>query len=341
MLVLLNTTFLVVWKLQNLTLLNSKQLLDVIDASTSNSPQDHHIVHSTICPTFGKITASFGDLDPTYEAAIASHTLHNRFYGYPHFVLREQVMSGLWSKHAWMMTIIGQELSKPKEQRLQWLMWHDRDTILMNPQIPLEIFTPPEPKFSHIHLMVTNDRNGLNNGVFMIRVNQWAFKLFASALSIREYQPEIPLKYTEQSGLEETIKRVSSALFPTYAPIITKQPWWASGVAYVPQNWFNGFPPDRNATDDNSRMHARKGSLLIHFASNRDGKRPERMAYWGSVVSDGTSDWNKPVEKTWYQEEIAEYWRRVGDGEEYGKINKDIGRRTWRISKEGVNQTGM
>jgi hypothetical protein len=160
-------------------------------------------------PKFGKCTASFGDPDPPYESAIASHNLHNEIHGYPHYILREHMIRGLWSKHGWIMTIIGKELAKPEDQRLKWLMWHDRDTVLMNPQIPLDVFVPPEPQFSHIHLLVTNDRNGLNNGVFLVRVNQWAFKFFASALSIREYQPEIPLKYTEQSGMEEVIKRVS------------------------------------------------------------------------------------------------------------------------------------
>lgn len=163
-------------------------------------------------PKFAKCTASFGEPDPPYENAIASHNLHNTLHGYPHLILREHMIRGLWSKHGWIMTIIGQELAKPEEQRLKWLMWHDRDTVLMNPQIPLDVFLPPEPQFSHIHLLVTNDRHGLNNGVFMVRVSQWAFKLFASALSIREYQPEIPLKYTEQSGMEEAIKRVSSCL---------------------------------------------------------------------------------------------------------------------------------
>jgi hypothetical protein len=164
-------------------------------------------------PKFGKLTASFGDPDPPYEAAIASHALHNEIHGYPHFILREHMIRGLWSKHGYILTILGQELAKPEDQRLKWLFWHDRDTVLMNPQIPLDIFVPPEPEFSNIHMVVTKDRNGLNNGVFMMRVSQWSFKLFASALSIREYQPEIPLKYTEQSGMEEAIKRVSQYSF--------------------------------------------------------------------------------------------------------------------------------
>lgn len=159
-------------------------------------------------PKFGKITATFGEPDPPYENAIASHKLHNKIHGYPHFILRERMLRGLWSKHAYIMTIIGNELAKPKDERLAWVLWHDRDTVLMNPQIPLDIFVPPSPTFDNIHMLVTNDRNGLNNGVFLCRVSAASFKFFASALSIREYQPEIPLKYTEQSGMEEVIKRV-------------------------------------------------------------------------------------------------------------------------------------
>jgi hypothetical protein len=158
-------------------------------------------------PKFGKITATFGEPDPPYENAIASHKLHNEIHGYPHFILREQLLRGLWSKHAYILTIIGNELAKPENERLEWVLWHDRDTVLMNPQIPLDIFVPP-PEFSHIHMLVTDDRNGLNNGVFLCRVSAASFKFFASALSIREYQPEIQLKYTEQSGMEEVIKRV-------------------------------------------------------------------------------------------------------------------------------------
>lgn len=98
----------------------------------------------------------------------------------------------------------------------------------------------------------------------------------------------------------------------------------------MPQRWFNGFPPDSNVTEDRNHAHARKGSLLIHFASNRDGRRPERMAYWGDVAGNHKANWNKPVEQTLYREEIAEFWRRVGNGESYEKINKDIGGKIWQ-----------
>jgi hypothetical protein len=154
---------------------------------------------SSINYRIGKVTASFGHPDPIYELAISSHNEHNTQHGYLHFVLRSQVVRGLWSKHAYLLTILGLELSKPASERLDWLFWHDRDTIVMNPHIPLDAFLPPEPEFAHINLLVTKDRNGLNNGVFFVRVSEWGLKM---------YMPDLQLKYTEQSGMEEVIKRV-------------------------------------------------------------------------------------------------------------------------------------
>jgi hypothetical protein len=168
---------------------------------------DIHLIssHSSI----GKVTASFGHSDPTYESAISSHIPHNTQHFYRHFILRSRLVGGLWSKHAYLLTILGLELSKPESERMEWLFWHDRDTIVMNPNIPLDIFLPPEPEFAHVNILVTKDRNGLNNGVFFVRVNQWALKMFASALSIKEYMPDLQLKYTEQSGMEKVLMRVS------------------------------------------------------------------------------------------------------------------------------------
>jgi hypothetical protein len=167
---------------------------------------------ATIEPTIAKVTASFGPLDAPYELAIASHNAHNTMHAYPHFILREQVLAGLWSKHSYLLTLLGTELSKPAAERLQWLFWCDRDTILMNPRIPLSVFLPPKG-FEHINLLVTRDRNGLNNGVFFVRVHASSFKLFASALSIREYMPGLELKYTEQSGMEDVIRRARTYPF--------------------------------------------------------------------------------------------------------------------------------
>jgi hypothetical protein len=74
---------------------------------------------------------------------------------------------------------------------------------------------------------------------------------------------------------------------------------------------------------------SRPGSLLIHFASNRDGLRPERMARWGALAKRRKADWDKPAETTGYIKEIAEYWDRLAKGEKNQTIIDDIGVRVW------------
>jgi len=78
----------------------------------------------------------------------------------------------------------------------------------MNPKMPLEIFIPP-PRMNHINILTTDDRHGLNNGVFFLRVCEWSLKLFSNAIAFPHYKPDVKLKYTEQSAMEEVLKTVS------------------------------------------------------------------------------------------------------------------------------------
>lgn len=89
--------------------------------------------------------------------------------------------------------------------------WHDADIVVMNPEIPLDIFIPPSPEFSYVNLLYTNDRNGLNNGVFLIRVNEWAIRLLSAVIAYHTFKPDVKLKYTEQSALELMIEDVGSS----------------------------------------------------------------------------------------------------------------------------------
>ena len=87
----------------------------------------------------------------------------------------------------------------------------------MNPLLPLEAFLPP-PELSHIHLIAANDRNGLNNGAFLLQVNDWALRLFAAALSFHMYRPDVKLRYSEQSAMEEVLKEVQSPKPESHIP---------------------------------------------------------------------------------------------------------------------------
>lgn len=71
----------------------------------------------------GKVHALFGEENPTYERALRLHELHSQRMGHPMFVLREKLLSGLWSKPAYILSILLEELARPEDERLKWLLY--------------------------------------------------------------------------------------------------------------------------------------------------------------------------------------------------------------------------
>jgi hypothetical protein len=71
----------------------------------------------------GKVHAVFGEPNPVYERALKLHEAHADARGHPMFVLRERILSGLWSKPAYILSVMLQELAKPEGQRLEWLLY--------------------------------------------------------------------------------------------------------------------------------------------------------------------------------------------------------------------------
>ena len=92
--------------------------------------QDHAEKH----PVVGKITISFGETEQAYLRAIRSHAAHNRDWNYAQFTLRERLLPGLWSKHAYIFSVLAQELSKPEAERLQWVMYVPSSFVLFSSQ---------------------------------------------------------------------------------------------------------------------------------------------------------------------------------------------------------------
>ena len=138
----------------------------------------------------GKCTILFSG-NSFWERCVRTHEQHDKVHGYRLHILRQQLMDDVWSKPAYILSLLLRELSKPESERLDWLFWVDADTVIMNPYVPIETFLPPPgTEFDDIYLMYSNDWNGLNNGVFPIRVNQWAVQLFAAIVSFRHFKPE-------------------------------------------------------------------------------------------------------------------------------------------------------
>lgn len=110
--------------------------------------------------------------------------------------------------------------------------WTDRDIIIMNPNIPLSIFLTP-PDLNSTHLMIAEDFNGINIGIFLIRVSKFRLRFMMETSVYRSFFPNETLKWAEQSAMAELLKA-----HPDYLLDGT--------VRIVPQHWFNAYPGPRN-----------------------------------------------------------------------------------------------
>ena len=72
--------------------------------------------------TIGKATLNFHGTDTTFIRALKTHELHNKRYGYPMFLLQEPIVEGNFSKPAYLLSVILDELRKPEGRRLTWIL---------------------------------------------------------------------------------------------------------------------------------------------------------------------------------------------------------------------------
>ena len=76
----------------------------------------------TLKSSIAKVSMLYGERNPLYERALAGHVPHNNRFGYEMYVLREQTLPGYWSKPAYILNLLLQELARPKGSRLEWLV---------------------------------------------------------------------------------------------------------------------------------------------------------------------------------------------------------------------------
>lgn len=236
-------------------------------------------------PKWAKVAVASGFEDIVYEKALDTHIGHAKKHGYPMYVGRENAADGMFNKIAFILNIVLQELYKPAEDRIEWLFYFDADTIIMNKEIPLEIFEPPSD-YDHINYIAARDWNGLNAGVLILRIHPWTVDLLTRTMTYKHYHPHEAYVFEEQTIL---------------ARLTEDDPQFHKEALYMPRPWFNAYFYG---------MHeVRPGMLLSHFA-HPDFKW--HMYEWLRVAyeEDGSDNprYQKKVENTEYPEEIKKFW---------------------------------
>lgn len=77
-----------------------------------------------------------------YQRAIRTQMFQSAVHKSPIHILCEQLMDGAWNKIAFLLNLMN-EMLKPLASRLEWIMWMDRDAIILDPCRLLSASCPP------------------------------------------------------------------------------------------------------------------------------------------------------------------------------------------------------
>jgi hypothetical protein len=240
--------------------------------------------------TIGKVTVMHGKYSPGESPVFDTHLRHSDIHRYPIFVLDRPIVKGLWSKETALLAVLLHELAKSEGSRLSWLVWFDADTLVINPLIGVETFLPPDD-LEGINLIVTEDWNGLNNGVFIMRVSAWSVNMLTDTLAYPTYRPDEDLPFTEQTAMERMIQDSR----------------YTRNCIFVPPRWFNAYPRDEDET--RTKYHVQRGDMMLHFAGVGDRSKMIR-AFHDHVVAEREM-WEIPAAETLLPGETADFWMNV------------------------------
>lgn len=273
------------------------------------------------------VTAHFGGLEGNehYTKALTTHLEHALIHGSEVHVLCDEMTDGMWNKQAFVLDILYREMVKPEGKRLEWLFWADRDTLILDQCRPATSFLPSNPPktslakwwrrddgtpsqvldnlLPEINLLAAKDPNGLNAGVFLVRVSHWAISFFTAVLAYRHYNPTVQLRFSEQTAME----------------LLLADDEFKDQVQFVPQHWFNAFPkgePEdflaRNESDLGAlqEMQVRKGDWLVHMAGHH--YKDQALNGWYDMLETMEDVWESDSVQRDLDSEVRLFWEGKG-----------------------------
>lgn len=137
-------------------------------------------------------------------------------------------------------------------------------------------------------MLATQDQNGFNAGMFILRVHSWSVTALAEVVALRTLQPSVHLDFYDQSAIKWVIER----------------PGYEEHTVYQPHNWWNAFglqgkpvPSDR---------------WILHFAGvdccGQEDSKATVMGRWLDILDEGKGGYVVPIEETTLPQEVEQYW---------------------------------
>lgn len=280
----------------------SSEVFTLYDPLSSQPAQGFRVDHRA--PEVAKVSMLYGD-NEYYLRAIETHIRHAKRHGYPTYILRKELIDGVWNKLLCLMHAMVSELSKG-EQAAEWIMygsspelrclelltnrsrWFDADSAVVNPAVPLTVFLPPV-EHSDIHLLGSKDQSGFNAGMFFIKVHKWSLELLANAMTYEHHRPDVDLSFLEQTSLYLELNRTENR----------------KHVLYQPRPWFNTY-------EYHHAYEGEKGDVFVHFPGLEED-RWKHMGDWLDILGGPEhKDWEVDLHLTKYPARVAEFWEVYG-----------------------------
>jgi len=227
-------------------------------------------------------------VNSVYENAISEFYQYSKYHGYKLVLNRNRYDTEREIFYMKINTVIENLIKCLQEKSYDWIFWVDSDVVLANPNIKLETFLPDE-KMDLIHFIAADDHNGLNCGVFFIRVHPWSLNFLMRANSYFYYHQEKYLSYADQSSINN---------------VLTGSNDTDEHYIIVPKSWFNRYLSSK-----------RKGDFLIHLAGKKQGKSERARDFRLQIKND--TEWTTAMTN----KELRKKARKIRKGKRFSFTN--------------------
>jgi len=220
-----------------------------------------------------------------YENAISELYQYADFHGYK-FIFSDNRYDDGRDLFYMKLHVVSEAIADGlKNDEYDWIFWVDSDVVLANPNIKLEAFLPVD---KNIHFIAASDENGLNAGVFFIRVHSWSLNFMIRAIAYRFTDKKLKLEFADQTSMSNIL-------------INDKE---EQHYTIVPQHWFNIYLKNMDS-----------GDFLIHFAGLEE--KDQKANLIREEIYKGT-EWSRAQTNKQLRNKVLEYYKLPK--EKQGKI---------------------
>lgn len=150
---------------------------------------------------------------------------------YPAFFISQPLLDGLWSREAALLEVVRRSLSDRSHRGLEWLVWIDSTSPLVDKRIALEAFLPPSDLEREVQLMYARD-------IVMIKVSSWSISFLSSVVDRQKYRTEDEFNDPDRWFFEDVTR------YDEFREEVVELPTWWFDACRDEQNW--GMPSKRD-----------------------------------------------------------------------------------------------